>query len=468
MDILNWDAVDLVAAIRNKTISVSELMQYTLDRIAAVNGTHRAIVSMADPDACLSAARSMDARADKSGALFGLPLAVKDLSNAQGFPTSMGSPAFPQSPALNDDLFVARMRAAGAVVIGKTNTPEFGLGSHTFNPVHGTTSNAYDTTRSAGGSSGGAAVALATRMVAIADGSDMMGSLRNPAGWNNVYGMRPTWGLVPSEPLGDTFGQQLSTNGPMARSPRDLALLLGVQSGPDPRQPHGRPAQDFLTDMQRHKIAGARIGYLGSWGLPMDAGIMDITDRAIQDIQHMGVVVDKLHPPFDMDALWQSWTTLRHWAVCAGLFALYDNAKTRDMLKPAAIWEIENGLKLTAMDIHRASLIRSQWYTRVAELFETYDALILPSAQVWPFDKTLIHPQAIAGVTMDTYHRWMQIVIPAGLIGLPVVNLPIGFGDHGLPAGMQLIGAKGSDARLLGYAQDWHLSNAYSQILPAP
>lgn len=468
MDILNWDAVDLVAAIRNKTISVTELMQQTLDRIAAVNGAHGAIVSMADPDACLAAARSMDARADKSGALFGLPLAVKDLSNAQGFPTSMGSPAFPQSPALNDDLFVARMRAAGAVVIGKTNTPEFGLGSHTFNPVHGTTSNAYDTTRSAGGSSGGAAVALATRMVAIADGSDMMGSLRNPAGWNNVYGMRPTWGLVPSEPLGDTFGQQLSTNGPMARSPRDLAVLLGVQSGPDPRQPHGRPAQDFLTDMQRHKIAGARIGYLGSWGLPMDAGIMDITDRAVQDMQHMGVVVDKLNPPFDMDALWQSWTTLRHWAVCAGLFALYDNPKTRDLLKPAAIWEIENGLKLTAMDIHRASLIRSQWYTRVAELFESYDALILPSAQVWPFDKTWIHPQAIAGIKMDTYHRWMQIVIPAGLIGLPVVNLPIGFGDHGLPAGMQLIGAKGSDARLLGYAQDWHLAHSYSQIIPAP
>ena len=472
MDILDLDAVDVVALIRQGKVSAVEVMQQTLARVAQVNAAHTAIVSMADPDTILRAARAQDAQADKSGALFGLPLAVKDLSNAQGFPTSMGSPAFPMKPADHDDLFVARMRAAGANVFGKTNTPEFGLGSHTFNPVHGTTANAYDSTRSAGGSSGGAAVALATRMVAIADGSDMMGSLRNPAGWNNVYGMRPTWGLVPSEPLGDTFGQQLSTNGPMARSPRDLALLLGVQSGPDPRQPHGRPAQNFLTDMQGHSLSGARIGYLGAWGLPTDPGIMDITQNAVQNLEHLGASIDIVKPPFDMDALWHAWTTLRHWAVCTGLFALYDNPKTRNLLKPAAVWEIENGLKLSIMDIHRASVIRSQWYTRAAALFDTYDAVILPSAQVWPFDKTMIHPTDINGVAMDTYHRWMQVVIPAGLIGLPVVNLPIGFGDTGgfdtgLPAGMQMIGAKGSDARLLGYAHDWHVAHPYTQIAPA-
>lgn len=467
MDILDLDAVDLVALIRQGKVSAVEVMQQTLSRVAAVNPKHTAIVSMADTDTILHAARAQDAQADKSGALFGLPLAVKDLSNAQGFPTSMGSAAFPMKPADQDDLFVARMRAAGANIFGKTNTPEFGLGSHTFNPVHGTTSNAYDTTRSAGGSSGGAAVALATRMVAIADGSDMMGSLRNPAGWNNVYGMRPTWGLVPSEPLGDTFGQQLATNGPMARSPRDLALLLGVQSGPDPRQPHGRTAQDFLTDMQSHSLSGARIGYLGSWELPTELGIMEITQDAVQNLENLGARVDVVDAPFDMDALWQAWTTLRHWAVCAGLFALYDNPKTRDLLKPAAVWEIENGLKLSVIDIHRASVIRSQWYMRAAALFDTYDAVILPSAQTWPFDKTWVHPTDINGVAMDTYHRWMQVVIPAGLIGLPVVNLPIGFGETGLPAGMQLIGAKGSDARLLGYAQDWHVAHPYTQTAPA-
>ena len=171
----------------------------------------------------------------------GNPIAIKDLANAAGFETSMGSPIFKNNLVQTDDIMVARMRAAGAIIIGKTNTPEFGLGSHTFNPVHGATGNAYDATRSAGGSSGGAAVALATGMMRYADGSDMMGSLRNPAGWNNVYGMRPTWGLVPSEPLGDSFLHQLATNGPMARCPKDLATLLSVQSGRMPANPTDCP-----------------------------------------------------------------------------------------------------------------------------------------------------------------------------------------------------------------------------------
>src|SRR6056300_1563154 len=310
MDILDLDAVDLVALIRQGKVRAVEVMQQTLSRVAAVNPKHTAIVSMADTDTILRAARAQDAQADKSGALFGLPLAVKDLSNAQGFPTSMGSAAFPMKPADQDDLFVARMRAAGANIFGKTNTPEFGLGSHTFNPVHGTTSNAYDTTRSAGGSSGGAAVALATRMVAIADGSDMMGSLRNPAGWNNVYGMRPTWGLVPSEPLGDSFLHQLATNGPMARCPKDLATLLSVQSGPDARQPHGLPTADFAKDMDAHGLKGAQIAWLGDWGLPFDDGIMDISERAVEDLRALGADVTAIDAPFSMDALWDSWITL--------------------------------------------------------------------------------------------------------------------------------------------------------------
>ncbi len=463
MSILDLDLISLRSALTAGQISARELMQETLEKINAVNPKFNAIVSSLDHDQCLAAATAADNAKDKTGALHGIPLAVKDLANAKGLWTSMGSPLFPKTPAAKDYLFVERMRDAGAVIFAKTNTPEFGLGSHTFNPVHGRTGNAYDPSKSAGGSSGGAAVALATRMTCIADGSDMMGSLRNPAGWNNVYGMRPSWGLVPSEPLGDTFLHQLATNGPMARTPTDLATLLTVQSGPDPRQPHGRPSQDFVRDMANFDLKGARIAYLGAWGLPFENGILDITDAALSDLRAAGAIVDEVSEPFAMRALWDSWVTLRQWTVANSLGAFYNNADTQQLLKPAALWEIENGLQLTGTQIHAASFIRSQWFAKSASMFADYDALILPSAQCWPFEGELIHPSEIAGTAMDTYHRWMQVVIPAGLIGLPVVNLPIGFGTNGLPAGLQLIGARGTDAKLLGMAHAWHHAHPYSE-----
>jgi amidase len=379
----------------------------------------------------------------------------------------MGSPIFKKNHVKTDDIMVARMRAAGAIIIGKTNTPEFGLGSHTFNPVHGATGNAYDATRSAGGSSGGAAVALATGMIRYADGSDMMGSLRNPAGWNNVYGMRPTWGLVPSEPLGDSFLHQLATNGPMARCPKDLATLLSVQSGPDARQPHGLPTADFAKDMDAHGLKGAQIAWLGDWGLPFDDGIMDISERAVEDLRALGADVTAIDAPFSMDALWESWITLRSWTVASGAGVFYDDPEKRDLLKPAAIWEIERGFAMSAREVHQQSVIRSMWFKKAAQLFETYDALLMPSAQVWPFPIDWVHPTEIAGVQMDTYHRWMQVVIPAGLIGLSVVNLPIGFGAAGLSAGLQLIGGRGQDAKLLGMANDWYHGTPWKDHTPA-
>ena len=466
MTVLDHDLVGLRTLLQSGQISARELMQETLAQIERENPRVNAIVSMLDEDACLDAAQAADDADDSTGALHGIPLAIKDLANAKGLATTMGSPLFPKSPAAKDDLFVERMRRAGAVIFAKTNTPEFGLGSHTFNPVHGATGNAYDATKSAGGSSGGASVALATRMTAIADGSDMMGSLRNPAGWNNIYGMRPSWGLVPSEPLGDTFMHQMATNGPMARTPTDLAILLSVQAGPDPRQPHGRMAQDFAQDMREYSLKSAKIAYLGDWGLPYQDGILDITETAVNDLAALGAQVDRISPPFNMKALWDSWIQLRHWSVASSLSVFYHDETKRSLLKPAALWEIENGLAMTGAQIHAASLVRSQWFAKAASLCSEYDALILPSAQCWPFDVNLVHPSEIAGVAMDTYHRWMQVVIPAGLIGLPVVNLPIGFGSSGLPAGLQLIGARGADAKLLGMAQSWHMAHPYSDIKP--
>src|SRR6056297_1865475 len=357
-EILELDARDLAAQIARGAVSCEEVMRATLARVDDVNDTLNAIVSLRDADDLLSEARRADMVGGR-GPLHGLPVAVKDLADVRGLPTSQGSPLFAGQVADHDDLHVARMRAAGAIPVGKTNTPEFGLGSHTYYPVHGVTANPYDTSLSCGGSSGGAAVALAARMLCVADGSDMMGSLRNPAGWNNVYGMRPSWGLIPGEPEGDSFLQQLSTRGPMARSPGDLALLLHVMAGPDARLPVAMPGIDPAAP--EPAAEGVRIGWLADWGgaLPFEPGILELCETALGVFTDAGGAVDPLPPPFAPDALWQSWTTLRSWGVATGLAPLAADPASRARLKPEAFWEIERGRALAAMEVHAASVIRS-------------------------------------------------------------------------------------------------------------
>ena len=465
-ELLNRDAVDLAAMIARREISAAELMEATLARIDEVNPKLNAIVSQVEGDTAMDMARAAD-KGPVKGPMHGLPLAIKDLADAKGLPTNMGSPVYKDAgPAPKDDIMVARMRGAGALIIGKTNTPEFGLGSHTYNPVWGATRNAWDPLRSAGGSSGGAAVALTTGMMPIADGSDMMGSLRNPAGWANIYGYRPSWGLVPSEPEGDAFLHQLSTAGPMGRSPADVAMTLTVQAGHDPRQPHGRDLPDI--EHLNADLKGKRIGWLGDWGggLPMDAGILDTCESALKIFDDLGCTVEKVAPPFQLELLWDSWITLRSWSIAASCAALFLDERTRDLLKPEAQWETERGLKLSAMDVHRASVIRSRWFEAAAKLFDSYDVLVLPTAQVWPFPVEWTWPKEIAGMTMDTYHRWMEVVVPAGLIGLPCLAVPAGFGAAGLPIGLQLIGRRGSDVALLQMGQGWHEAARWAHLRP--
>ena len=465
---LNYSsALALSALIKSGELSIAELMQSTLDRIDDVNGTVNAIVSLGEHNALLAQAQAAQS-APRKGWLHGIPIAIKDLANAKGFFTTMGSPLFAGEVAPKDDIVVERLKTAGAIVIGKTNTPEFGLGSHTFNPVFGATKNPYDQTCSAGGSSGGAATALACGMVSVADGSDMMGSLRNPAAWNNVYGMRPTFGLVPSEPNGDTFLHHLATNGPMARNPSDLAALLDTMSGNDPRQPMSFDQGTTLPALKVN-ISGASVGWLGDWGgaLKYEEGIDALAQTALAQMGDLGWNVSEVPAPFSAAAIWDSWITLRSFAVGAGMVGLYDDPATRGKLKPAAIYEIERGIAMSALDVHKASVIRSDWFLRASELFEAYDVLVLPSAQVWPFDVNLVNPTAINGQQMDTYHRWMEVVIAPGLLGLPVVNVPIGFGGpNDMPMGLQLIGKRGSDAKLLRMAQTWHEATLWPERRP--
>ena len=437
-------------------LSAVELMRATLDRIAAVNPGLNAVVSLRDEDPLMAEAASVDA-GPRRGWLHGLPMAIKDLALTAGLRTTMGSPLMADFIPDQDELMVARLKAAGAIVIGKTNTPEFGLGSNTFNPVHGATRNPYDRGRTCGGSSGGAAVALAARMVALADGSDMMGSLRNPAAWNNVYGMRPSYGLVPGDGTGDLFLHPLATLGPMARDPLDLAGLLQVQAGPDPRQPWGGNF-DAAALEEEPDIRGVRIGWLGDWGgaYTMEDGLLDLAGAGLAVFETLGAVVEPVPPPMPREVIWDAWVTLRSWAVAAKLAPLLEDPAKRDRLKGSAIWEIETGRSHSAMALHAASVAASDWYRRAAGLFQCYDALVLPTTQVWPFQADKEYPTEIAGVAMDSYHRWMEVTLPVSLIGLPAVNLPVGFGAGGLPAGMQVFGPRGADLAMLRLAQAYH------------
>ncbi len=453
-DLLKIDATEQLRKISTRATTATDLMIATLDRIAALNPHANAIVSLRSVEELLAEAGLAD-KSPPKGPLHGLPIAIKDLANVKGLVTSQGSPLFAETIAPKSDIMVQRIIDAGAIIIGKTNTPEFGLGSHTYNAVHGATENALMPGKSAGGSSGGAAVALATGMTSLADGSDMMGSLRNPAGWNGVYGMRPTWGRVPSEPDGESFLHQLSTNGPMARSPQDIALLLDVQSGRDARQPHGFDGSATIGSLVK-ECDGLRIGWLSDWGgaFPMEEGLIDHCAKEVQRFEDAGCHVEDVAAPFDAAVLWEAWITLRSWAIAGSLSPLLASPKTRDGLKPEAIWEIERGLSLSAMDVHRASAVRSKWYRSADRLFSDYDALVLPTAQCWPFPIELDWPKEISGYEMDSYHRWMEVVIPVSLIGLPSIAVPTRAEPR--PIGLQIFGRRGTDLKLLQISETWH------------
>jgi amidase len=455
--VLELSATEQVARLRRGEVQPSEVMAATLARIAAVNGAVNAIVSLRDADKLMAEARLADGVATAVGPLHGLPVALKDLVAVKGIRTTYGSPLFADHVPMVDDLVAARLRAAGAILIGKTNTPEWGHGSHSFNPVFGVTRNPYDLTRTAGGSSGGAAAALATRMVALADGSDMMGSLRNPAAFCNVYGFRPSYGLVPGMAQGDTFLATMATEGPMARSVEDVALMLEVLAGPNPEVPFGREGSAFSQTLDID-MRGKRIGWLNDWGgaYGCEAGILDLCEAGLQVFADQGAIVETVAPPFPAEKLWQAWLTIRAMLNAGDKQAMYADPVKRAQLKPETQWEIEQGQKVTAAEFHAASVIRSRWYARVAKLFGEYDALVMPSAQVWPFPAEWRWPQAITGRAMDTYHRWMEVVIPVSLAGLPSLNIPVGFGPQGLPMGMQLFGAYGSDAKVLAMGQQYH------------
>jgi amidase len=354
------------------------------------------------------------------------------------------------------------MRAAGSIFIGKTTTPEFGLGSHTFSPVFGHSRNPYDLGRTPGGSSGGAGAALAMRMLPVADGSDHGGSLRNPAAFNNVMALRTSYGRVPVK-SDEVFLPQMGVAGPMARTAADLAALLSVQSGYDPRVPLSiREDPVRFTQALERDFSGVRVGWLGDFNgyLPTEPGILDLCREGLRALECIGCIVEETTPGFDPETVWNAWRTLRAWQAGAGLADLYADPKKRALMKPEAQWEVEQGFGVSAFDIAKASTVRTAWYHAVRRLFERYDFLVLPATQVFPFPVEWRWPKEIARRTMDTYHRWMEVVIPVTMSGCPALALPVGFNAAGLPTGMQVVAPNHGEHALL------QLARAYEREAP--
>jgi amidase len=469
-DLTSLSLSELTKALAQGRPTAEEVMASYLDRIDRLNPAINAIISLRPREALLAEARARDAARNEGsplGPLHGVPVAIKDLSEAKGVLCTYGSPLFHDYVPDFDDIQVERIRAAGAIIIGKTNTPEWGFGSHSYNPVFGVTRNPWDLSRSAGGSSGGAGAALAARLVPVADGSDMMGSLRNPAAFNNVVGFRPSFGRIPTLPGRDAYLNQLATLGPMGRSVEDLVTLLNVQSGFDPRDPTSFESRPVVLD-RAIAAKGGRIGWLGDFGghLPFEPGVLDLNEKALAVFERLGFAVEPMKVDFDMNRLWWAWTTLRSYFTAGSMRDFYEDPGRRGSLKPEILDEVRSGLRIQAADVYEASAVRTAWYQAVMKVFETYDYLIAPAAQVFPFDADIPWPREIAGKHMDTYHRWMEVVIGPSMAGLPVAALPAGFSPEGLPNGFQLIGKPRADQAVLSVAAAYEAATDWLARMP--
>ncbi len=471
-EITDLPAAELSGAIHGGTVSCLEVMTAYSERIARLNPIYNAIVSLRSTDDLFAEAKLHDellAKGQSKGWLHGIPQAIKDISPVAGLPNTMGSPLLKSLVPTQDGLLAQRTRAAGAIIIGKTNTPEFGLGSHTFNEVFGSTKNAYNINRTAGGSSGGAAVALAQRLLPVADGSDFMGSLRNPAGWNNVLGFRPSQGRVPMWPASDVWIAQLGTEGPMARTVNDLALLLQTQSGFDARQPLSlETTEQFANNLTRLSSSPIKVGWLGNLQgyLPMQAGVISSCEDALQRWQQNGMEIHALKPNFSPEQTWTQWLAWRRWLVGARLAPFLSNENNRNRIKPEGLWEYDQSRGMLASEASIATQHRTEFYQQIIEHFEQFDVLALPSAQCWPFEITQRWPSEINGTAMDTYHRWMEVVIYATYAGLPCASIPIGFSTDGLPMGLQLIGRPRGDQALLQVLKTIEIFAPWDQFRP--
>jgi amidase len=445
-------AREQASAVRSGDISARELLELHLDRIAERNPQLNAIVSLDEERARVGAdeADRMLASGAEVGPLHGLPFAFKDTHAVAGWRTTYGSPLYAEHVPEADELLVERVRRAGVVVIGKTNVPEFAAGSHTFNTVFGTTLNPVDPTRSAGGSSGGAACALASGMVPLADGSDMGGSLRNPASFCGVVGLRPSLGRVPEWPLYNQW-ETTSVGGPMARNVGDLALLLSVMAGPDPRAPQalGDPGTTFAPPLSG-SLAGLRVALSTDLGgaFEVDDEVAGVVSSSAAVFSGAGASVSDAHP--DLAEADDTFRTLRAWHLQAKLGARL--TAHPESFKRSLADNIRLGETLSGTDVARAYTQRTALSERMRHFFTSYDVLVLPVSQVPPFPADQEYPSAINGRPMETYLDWMRAAYLITVTGCPAISVPAGHTRDGLPVGIQIVAPHGADRRLLEIA----------------
>ncbi len=462
-------AGDVAQWIRNGDVSARDVMRVHLQQIELVNPKVNAIVTLLDGDHLLELASDADETLTKLGSdgvgpLHGLPVGIKDLQPTAGIRTTYGSRIFNEFVPTEDSLTVQRYKEAGAIVIGKTNTPEFGAGSQTFNEVFGTTLNPYDLTKTCGGSSGGASVALACGMMPVAQGSDFGGSLRNPAAWSNVVGMRNSIGTVPVHPVPLGYTSESVTGG-MARTVADVALQLVALAGPDPRVPSSlmQPASVFAQPLERD-FSGTRIAWSRNvGGAPIDPVINETLDAQRCVFEDLGCLVEDVEPPLQ-DA-GEIFHVLR-----AAIFAHQHEANIRDhreLVKETIIWNAEEGMRLTALDVKKAEERRTALYARMADFMSRYDFLALPVTSVPPFSADEEYPSEVAGEPLTNYLEWMAPCSSITVTGLPAISVPAGFDSDGLPAGLQIVGRQRADFSVLQIANAFETATQFWRSRPA-
>ena len=465
----NLSAAKIVSLVTSKEIKTTEVVDYYLSQIKKYNPKLNAIVSLKKEEQIKIEANNFKNSSDKIGLIPGMPLAIKDITDAKGFPTTFGLPEYKNNIASKNSILVERLINQGAIIIGKTNTPELAVGGHTMNKIFGSTANAYDTSKSAGGSSGGAATAVAASLVPFADGTDMMGSLRNPPAFSNLYGFRPTPGVIPEDR--SDFKKNypiLQSAGCIAKTPNELALFLDAIAGK-----HGLDPISFdLTSSFRDKefsdseFLNLKIAWLGDMQgqYKFESGIIELCENKLQLLEKNSIKIEYLNPELDTEQLWECFTTLRS-KIQYEDYSKMELISLENLSIPPR-WEYDSGKKIKNQDFHKSMILRGDYTKIINSLFLRFDFLVLPAAQMFPFDKNLPFPKKLGTMEFDTYHRWLEVVILSSLFSLPTVTVPVGFSETGLPMGMQIIAKKGDDLNLIAFAKRYEELFRFSKFKP--
>ena len=465
----NVSVKEIQKKINNRQISIKEVVEYYLDRIEKLNPNLNAIVLQKDRKLIIKEAIEKDKAREVDKPLNGLPIAIKDLTDVLGFKTTYGYPGSKDNQPKKNSLFVNRLINKGAIIIGKTNTAELGVGGHTINRLFGPTSNVYNLSKSAAGSSGGASSAVAAGLLPFADGTDQMGSCRGPAAYANIYGFRPTPGLISADRSGQNLDLPiLTTPGCFARNPNDMSILLDEIVGSDSLDKisfdlNGSFKNQIISDKE---FSAFKIGWLSNMNgeYNIEKEILDICEIKLRKLEKINIKVEELKPKINNDYLWKSWTTLRAKSIYEDTLAM--NISDINSMTYQAIWEFNKGKEIKSKDLVLALDQRQQCLNQINLIFKNFDFLALPSAQVFPFDKNLQFPKEINNIKLDTYHRWLEIFILSSLLELPTITIPVGFNKDGMPMGMQIIGRNKDDLKLFSFAIKYEEAFNYSKNKP--